>query len=99
MEQEFDPPALGLSFPTNVPPSMTSSAATPQQPGSASYVRVLRERWPVIVATAIVCVAAGLITQQLLPTNYSAEADVQILPIDNSDSTFVGADVFRNLSS
>ncbi|HEY0417362.1 MAG TPA: hypothetical protein VGC78_13340 [Gaiellaceae bacterium] len=78
---------------------MTSSAATPQQPGSASYIRVLRERWPVIVATALVCVAAGLITQQLLPTSYSAEADVQILPIDNSDSTFVGVDVFRNLSS
>lgn len=78
---------------------MTSPPTTPQQPGSASYVRVLRERWQVILVTALVCVAAGLITQQLLPTSYSAEADLQILPIDNSDSTFVGVDVFRNISS
>ena len=70
-----------------------------QQSGAASYVRVLRERWWIIVASALVCVVTGLVSQTFLPTTYSTESDLLISPIDNGDSTFVGVDVFRNISS
>lgn len=76
-----------------------SPTPTIQQSGPASYARVLRERWAVVAATALVCLLAGVVSQQLLPTTYTTEADLLISPIDNGDSTFVGVDVFRNISS
>ncbi len=78
---------------------MISPTTMGQQSGAASYVRVLRERWWIIVASALVCVVTGLVSQTFLPTTYSTESDLLISPIDNGDSTFVGVDVFRNISS
>jgi len=99
MRGERGIPGYPLTFPAHGSAPMTTPATTPQQTGAASYMRVLRERWPVILATAVVCVLAGLISQQLLPTTYSASADLLISPIDNGDSTFDGINVFRNISS
>lgn len=64
-----------------------------------NYLRVLRERWLVVALTVIVCVAGGVLSERSAAKKYSAESDLLITPVDNGDSTFIGVNVFRNISS
>lgn len=77
----------------------TRVAAAPTAPERASYLRVLREQWPVVAVSVIVCIFSGLIGRQLVPSSYTARSDLLISPVDPSDDTFIGINVFRNLSS
>ena len=45
------------------------------------------------------CIVAGLVGRQLVPSSYTARSDLLISPVDPSDDTFIGINVFRNLSS
>ncbi len=71
--------------------------ATPSAP--ANYLRVLRERWLIVALTVVACVAAGVLSERSMAKKYSAQSDLLISPVDNSDPTFVGINVFRNISS
>jgi capsular polysaccharide biosynthesis protein len=66
---------------------------------ATSYLRILREQWLVVVLCFLLCVAGGVIGRNLIPTSYSAQADLLISPIDISDETYVGVGVFRSISS
>lgn len=66
---------------------------------SASYLRVLREQWPLIVIVVVVCVTAAFLSRTFAATTYTTQSDLLISPVDNGDSTFVGINVFRNVSS
>ena len=72
-----------------------SSAAS----ASTNYLRILREQWRLVAVTVIICVFGGLIGRQIVPTSYKAETDLQINPIDDTNQTYTGISVFRNLSS
>jgi Mrp family chromosome partitioning ATPase/capsular polysaccharide biosynthesis protein len=77
----------------------TRVTAVPRGPEKTGYLRVLREQWPVVAVAVIVCIASGLIGRQLVPSSYTARSDLLISPVDPSDDTFIGINVFRNLSS
>ncbi len=77
--------------------SYQRSQATTSAP--ANYLRVLRERWVIVVLTMLVCVAAGVLSERSTAKKYSAQSDLLISPVDNSDPTFVGINVFRNISA
>ena len=47
----------------------------------------------------LVCVTAGVLSERSTAKKYSAQSDLLISPVDNGDSTFVGINVFRNISS
>lgn len=66
---------------------------------TTNYLRVLREQWIIVGLAVVLCVAGGVIGRNLLPTNYKAETDLLISPIDNTDDTYVGISLFRNTSS
>jgi capsular exopolysaccharide synthesis family protein len=66
---------------------------------STNYVRILREQWIVVTLCFLLCVGGGVIGRNLVPTTYSSQADLQISPIDISDTTYVGVSVFRSISS
>ena len=80
---------------------LRTDPATPSGMASAStnYLRILREQWIVVALAVVLCVAAGVIGRNVVPTSYSAEADLLISPIDISDETYVGVSVFRSISS
>ena len=77
--------------------SYQRSQATISAP--ANYLRVLRERWVIVLLTVLVCVTAGVLSERSTAKKYSAQSDLLISPVDNGDSTFVGINVFRNISS
>ncbi len=77
-------------------PSPRSQATTS---APANYLRVLRERWLIVALTVVVCVAAGVLSERSTAKKYSARSDLLISPVDNGDATFVGINVFRNISS
>jgi Mrp family chromosome partitioning ATPase/capsular polysaccharide biosynthesis protein len=66
---------------------------------STNYLRILREQWKLVAATVIICVFGGLIGRQIVPTSYKADTDLTIQPIDDTNQTYVGIDIFRNTSS
>ncbi len=66
---------------------------------STNYLRVAREQWLIIAISIVICVAAGIVSQQLGTKNYTAQADLLISPVDNADSTFVGISVFQSISA
>jgi Mrp family chromosome partitioning ATPase/capsular polysaccharide biosynthesis protein len=68
-------------------------------PGSTGYVRILRDQWPVIAISIVLCVVGGLLGRQVAPTTYTAQSDLLISPIDLADSTYIGINVFRNVSA
>jgi len=78
---------------SSLPHSETPAGLAP------NYLRVLRERWPVVAVTIVLCVAAGLLAVRTMGKTYSAQSDLLISPVDNGDSTFIGINVFRNISS
>ncbi|MDQ1551437.1 MAG: hypothetical protein QOD50_859, partial [Actinomycetota bacterium] len=63
---------------------------------SSSYLRVLREKWLLIAAITFLCVAAAFLSQAFATRSYTAGSDLLISPVDASDNTFVGINVFRN---
>ena len=66
---------------------------------SSSYLRVLREQWPLIAGITILCVSVAFLSQAFVTPTYTASSDLLISPVDASDNTFVGINVFRNTSS
>jgi len=66
---------------------------------STNYLRILREQWVVVALCFLLCVGGGLIGRNLVPTTYHAQADLLISPIDISDNTYVGVNLFRSISS
>src|SRR5664279_301779 len=78
---------------------MTLSPRSQAASMPTNYLRVLRERWLVVALTVIVCVAGGVLSERSAAKKYSAESDLLITPVDNGDSTFIGVNVFRNISS
>jgi Mrp family chromosome partitioning ATPase/capsular polysaccharide biosynthesis protein len=71
---------------------------SPARP-SSSYLRVLREHWRLIAAITILCVGVAFLSQAFTTPSYTASSDLLISPVDASDNTFVGINVFRNTSS
>ena len=71
----------------------------PPGPGSTGYVRILRDQWPVIAISIVLCFVGGLVGRQVAPTTYTAQSDLLISPIDLADSTYTGINVFRNASA
>lgn len=66
----------------------------PNTPGS--YAAVLRERWWLVAATTIVCIAAAFLLLHLTPHRYTASADLQATPISSADDDFMGIPVLRD---
>src|SRR5258705_1272478 len=66
---------------------------------SSSYLRVLREQWTLIAGITILCVSVAFLSQAFVTPTYTASSDLLISPVDASDNTFVGINVFRNTSS
>lgn len=77
------------TFTQDVSPTRTSS----------NYTRVLREQWPLMAAITVLCVAVAFLSQAFATPSYTASSDLLISPVDASDNTFVGINVFRNTSS
>jgi polysaccharide biosynthesis transport protein len=77
----------------------TRASVVPGGSERTAYLRVLREQWLVVLVSVIVCIVAGLVGRQLVPSSYTARSDLLISPVDPSDDTFIGINVFRNLSS
>jgi capsular polysaccharide biosynthesis protein len=79
----------------------TENASSPSSAAalSTNYLRILREQWFVVALCFLLCVGGGLIGRNLVPTSYHAQADLLISPIDISDNTYVGVNVFRSISS
>ena len=50
-------------------------------------------------ATTSAPAAAGVLSERSTAKKYSAQSDLLISPVDNSDPTFVGINVFRNISA
>jgi len=66
---------------------------------SPSYLRVLREQWPLIAGVTVLCVSVAFLSQAFVTPSYTASSDLLISPVDAADNTFVGINVFRNTSS
>jgi Mrp family chromosome partitioning ATPase len=75
------------------------AAAGPDGTSALGLLRILRDQWLVVALSIAVCVGSGLIARQLIPSSYTARSDLLISPVDPADDTFIGIDVFRNISS
>ena len=68
--------------------SFQRSQATTSAP--SNYLRVLRERWLIVLLTILVCVTAGVLSERSTAKKYSAQSDLLISPVDNSDPDLRG---------
>jgi Mrp family chromosome partitioning ATPase len=77
----------------------TRAAANPDGTSALALLRILRDQWLIVTLSIVVCVFSGLIARQLVPSSYTAHSDLLISPVDPADDTFIGINVFRNVSS
>lgn len=60
------------------------------------YLRVLRTRWRIVVAIALLVVAAAFGAQALRTPTYAATAHVLVAPIGQADTAFIGVRMLRD---
>jgi Mrp family chromosome partitioning ATPase/capsular polysaccharide biosynthesis protein len=60
------------------------------QGGLSRYIGVLRERWKLILATALLTTLAAAAYVATAPKIYSSSADILVAPFDNDDAIFSG---------
>ncbi len=82
-----------------------SETATPdwlrppaEQAGLSYYVEVVRERWLVIAAAIVLCLAGALVYLALASKSYEAEADLLITPASPNDELLTSLGVMHSSS-
>jgi len=84
------------------PPSATESRPRDwlqprlEEQGLQRYLVTLRERWWLILLTALITTGAAVAYSQLAPKVYKASASILVTPVSNSDENFVGLGLIRD---
>jgi uncharacterized protein involved in exopolysaccharide biosynthesis len=61
-----------------------------EQGGLSRYIGILRERWKLILATAVLTTLAAAAYVATAPRTYSSSADILVTPFDVDDAVFSG---------
>src|SRR3954447_17160428 len=66
-----------------------------EQQGLQRYVNTIRERIKLIVAITLLCTAAAIVYVETAQKEYTAEADILVTPVSQSDTELAGLPLIR----
>jgi receptor protein-tyrosine kinase len=66
-----------------------------EQQGLQRYVNTIRERIKLIVAITVLCTAAAIVYVETAQKEYTAEADILVTPVSQSDTELAGLPLIR----